>query len=995
MPRVIHFRRFSGLYAPFPSREVLGQFFLDSVLPCAAIPSDACSSSATLDTADTIHLEKVRELVQAAAAGLNATSNSSACCGPVSVLYCLADASQQGCLSADHMSNVLTPALTSLLRLQCLSFADLSAQGCRVVGSLIDRLSPDVSCSVVVVDVNATAVLDETTDAAGGDNCNKILGELDSLISCGLKAITRACKLKFLFVLPKAASATLMLSRLPALAGVPDGFFTTCQLQSEVEHSWDIYDDKAAASSVPVMCSLLGTLRSVRYEPSVSSQTCWWQLWDAQAAVFKAIAPPLMSAVSILKNQSAHDFTRPGTRAAPASRLSTRSSLMSRKSTSSLSRSVADAETMPGRPTAVECMCPAIICSFADDVNDEEVFAWFRQGGTLVVTERVSQPSDSDATQETAAPILATTTRYAAAASTMVAHHVVRDLIASLNVQLRGHDSREVEPAAYADLEDLQATLSRLLLCRESEQRGVILLLPCCSSDILHCFSRSMLPLPLHVVIILLTPVRMAQQVQTWLHPTIQSHLDDAAAAQVPVTVATVSGSRMPACINGHEATHIPADACDAADGASGEPSISWAQIYDTRCAMVMHRDFASGLPVKSNAVAVQQHAQRRASSPYSPQGSPRLGSPSSGRSTPHAERRSPLSSSLIRKIPHCLCRQSLTVASETFSSQAVAAVIAAVLALPGIPLHLLSYPAITIAREMSRDSNDLMSKALPSHRNLTSTAVCLAPFFFDAVASPTGLSLTAKFPNLQENFEVQFGISRLKWDQLQQSASLSLMLVADPSSDATFVGLAGAGSWLSGNLLLALLHTNCHDSACEVASNVLMWHAVEQRLGPVQAQCLVQQCCGILEYLVLQEGPETFKIRVLRNALSDLRCILDVFQMNLSEGGNVGILERIVLRIWLSAKPAATLVNLASAALSRIAALQQRVIEMFKNSATILKSSAPGCVWRLLQRANAAEWLSHVSCTVPRTRMHPISHVTIRLLETIARCCREWPFGY
>jgi hypothetical protein len=317
------------------------------------------------------------------------------------------------------------------------------------------------------------------------------------------------------------------------------------------------------------------------------------------------------------------------------------------------------------------------------------------------------------------------------------------------------------------------------------------------------------------------------------------------------------------------------------------------------------------------------------------------------------------------------LCRQSLTVASETFSSQAVVAVIAAVLALPGISLHLLSYAASAIARELARDSNDFVSKALPSHRNLTSTAVCLAPFFFDVGASPTALSLTAKFPNLQEIFEVQYGISRLKWDQLQQSAALSLMLVADPSSDATFVGLAGAGSWLSENLLLALLNTNCHDSACEVASNVLMWHAVEQRLGPVQAQSLAHQCCGILEYLVLQEGPETFKIRVLRNALSDLRCILDVFQMNLSEGGNVGILERIVLRIWLSAKPTASLVNLASAALSRIAARQQRVIEMFKNSATILKSSAPGCVWRLLQRANAAEWLSHVSYPVAVCAVH------------------------
>jgi hypothetical protein len=51
----------------------------------------------------------------------------------------------------------------------------------------------------------------------------------------------------------------------------------------------------------------------------------------------------------------------------------------------------------------------------------------------------------------------------------------------------------------------------------------------------------------------------------------------------------------------------------------------------------------------------------------------------------------------------------------------------------------------------------------------------------------------------------------------------------------------------------------------------------------------------------------------------------------------------------------------LCSRALHRIAVLQDRVLEIFKNSASILKLSAPGCVWRLLRRANAAEWLSHV----------------------------------
>ena len=67
---MVLFRRFSGIYEPFPSHQVLGQFFLDSVLPCAATPADASLSSASLDEADASHLEKVRELVKAAAAGL-------------------------------------------------------------------------------------------------------------------------------------------------------------------------------------------------------------------------------------------------------------------------------------------------------------------------------------------------------------------------------------------------------------------------------------------------------------------------------------------------------------------------------------------------------------------------------------------------------------------------------------------------------------------------------------------------------------------------------------------------------------------------------------------------------------------------------------------------------------------------------------------------------------------------------------------------------------
>jgi hypothetical protein len=157
------------------------------------------------------------------------------------------------------------------------------------------------------------------------------------------------------------------------------------------------------------------------------------------------------------------------------------------------------------------------------------------------------------------------------------------------------------------------------------------------------------------------------------------------------------------------------------------------------------------------------------------------------------------------------------------------------------------------------------------------------------------------------------------------------------------------------------LLATNNHDAACEVASNAMKWHAVQQRVGLTKTQALVQRCCGVVEYLALQAGTDTFKFRVLRNAHNDLRAILEVLQLNLGEGQHVGVVEGFVLWQWLSAKPDASKANLIATALRRIAALQDRVLAIFKNSAGILKSSAPGCVWRLLQRANAAEWLSHV----------------------------------
>ncbi len=927
----------------------------------------------------------MRELVKAAAASLN--GNVTAMCGAVSVLYCTSHANQRGCLSPEHMSNVLIPAMSSLLRLPSLNFVDLSRQGCRAVHALIDRMSSSASLSLVIIDANVA----HTSSAVDDDEASKnesskntdaaeatMFGELDSLVSCALKAVNRDCRLKILLVLPKTASSAQILSRFPSITNASSDFLTLCHLQTESVECWDSSDDNAAAASVSLLFSLLCILRTSRYDSCGREvlPTCWWESWGAETAILETITPPLMTAFSMLKSRSLNTVIRPASRAIPASRISTQSSSLSRRSTSSLATKT---DAFLRKPSALECINPAIICTFADDMNGEEVYFWFKSGGSRIVTEKEDsekepktgssgpiltekEDSEKEPKTERSGPILVCAARYGSAATAMVATELCRELITSLKLQL----GQEAELECSAQFEDAQAELSRLILCHECEQRGLILVLPSRSSAIMHCFNMSIFPIPSHVIIMLLAPARIAQQVQTWLHPTIQTHLQDAGAALVQVCNATVFGARMPACVIGHESSVESAEAAE--DAASNEASISWTRIYDTRCAMMMHRDFpkVSFAKSSSSCAAKQSYLPPRASSPYSPKASPRLGSPSSGRNSPNGDRRSPLSASLIRKIPRSSSCQSLAIACDSFSSQAVIAVIGTVLAMPGIPLHLISQAANAIALEMARGSGDMMPNALPSHRELTSTAVCLAPFFFDTRVCVTGLSFHAKFPNLQESFEVHFGVSWKIWETLQQGACLSLVLVADPFSDGTYAGLAGAGSWLCENLMVLLLNTNCHGTACEVASNVLHWHAVHKVLGSMETLAVLQRCSGILEYFVLQEGLDSFKLRILRSTQIDLRAMLEVIQMNLRDSRNVGILEGIVLRIWLSPKPAISLINLATSALNRIAALQDRVLEVFKHSARTLQSSAPGCVWRLLQRANAAEWLSHVRFPAP-----------------------------
>ena len=41
-------------------------------------------------------------------------------------------------------------------------------------------------------------------------------------------------------------------------------------------------------------------------------------------------------------------------------------------------------------------MFPAIICTFADYADEEDVWRWFQSGGASIMNEVVSQPIDSD-----------------------------------------------------------------------------------------------------------------------------------------------------------------------------------------------------------------------------------------------------------------------------------------------------------------------------------------------------------------------------------------------------------------------------------------------------------------------------------------------------------------------------------------------------------------------------------------------------------------------
>jgi hypothetical protein len=306
-----------------------------------------------------------------------------------------------------------------------------------------------------------------------------------------------------------------------------------------------------------------------------------------------------------------------------------------------------------------------------------------------------------------------------------------------------------------------------------------------------------------------------------------------------------------------------------------------------------------------------------------------------------------------------------LTVACYVFSEQAVLAVVGTVLALPGIPLHLVSQVAKAIAQQTFRTEGEVESNALLSQRELASAAVCLAPFLFEMCPTNTGMSIISKFPRLRQSFTQHFRISPQKWEELLQTASRSLLSIADPASDGTFVGLAAAGSWLCESLLMVMLTTGSVDTACEIAASALKWHAVQKRLGSLQSIALVKRCCTAVEHRLLSEGPETFRLRCLRSALDELRCIFEATKLDALDCKAVGILEKLVIQMWLSAKPVVSVVNVVTAALRRIIALQERTLRVFKNSANTLKSSAPGCVWRLLQRANAAEWLSHVGFAV------------------------------
>jgi hypothetical protein len=963
-----------GLYEPFLSSKTLGEFFLDSGLPCATICTDANSSCH--EDGDTSQLEKVRELVGAAAASLNAALEAP--CGPVSVLYCLANMHQRGCLSPEHLSDILIPAMASLMRLSSLNFVDLSRQGCSMAISLIDRMSAvESACAIIVVDANinlANVAAVENSESTHSEDDVRRFGELHALINCCIEAKARACNVKILIVLPQSVPSAPFLKKIPSIANASADDFVLCHIPLNSLNCWEITDDNAVAASVPVMFALLRLLRSIHFDTRHIQRThsCWWELWDAEVAVINSVKPPVLTAVSMLRSRSMNSSPPTVSHSASPSRLPTRSLMLSRGSTPSIA---AKLNMNLANVHALESAFPSIICTFSDDVNEEEVITWFKIGGAEFMMQLGSQSDDLSTGQssETSTPILITAEHFGNSDTVAVTTDLCHELIKSLSEQLPYQYQSEWGAHGTTELDDLQTKFSQLVMCEQCKKRGLIMILPSRTPAMLDCFHWSLRPIPSHVIIILLAPVRMVHQVQSWLHPTIQTHINDVGAAQVNVDTASDAALRMPPCVNGHAkvfpSTNSPAEC------ALDTPNISWTQIYDTRCAIMMHKEFATCSGERVSAKQCQSPSS--GSLPYSSQGSPQLGSFLNERSSLNLDELSPSSAirsiHLSSSIKQPFCCQALSIACEIFSSRSVFAIIGSVLALPGIPLHLLSRTAVAILKQSDRDLEAHASNYIPTHRDLTSTAFCLAPFFFHTQASQTDFSFSSKFPRLQENFEVQFGISRTKWKEMQQAASLSLMIIADPASDGTFVGLAEEGSWLCENLLLLLLKSNCHDMACEVASNVLKWYAVQKRIGSNAMHVLVKRCCGIIEYLALQEGPEPFKLRIFRNTLNDLRTILEVLNMIVREQGHVRILEGLVLRIWLGEKPAMSMVNLTSSALHRIASLQDRVLQIFQNSASILKSSAPGCVWRLLRRANAAEWLSHVRWLITVTLSHGI----------------------
>jgi len=214
----------------------------------------------------------------------------------------------------------------------------------------------------------------------------------------------------------------------------------------------------------------------------------------------------------------------------------------------------------------------------------------------------------------------------------MAAESLCEELISSLKQQLHGQRAHEVaSEVGCRDLEDLQPKLSALdTVRRERAARSDIaaaLLLAgdtrlhthVAESSSIAC-SRRWCCLP-----------RLTRR-NTFNHGCIPQY------KRVSTTLGPLKctsawqrprASRMPASINGHDCSS--ASSADAESAAADQPSVSvsWNQIDDTRCAMMMHRDFAKHALTKSNSSAKLPQLQQRVSSPYSPTGSPRLSSPS------------------------------------------------------------------------------------------------------------------------------------------------------------------------------------------------------------------------------------------------------------------------------------------------------------------------------------------------------------------------------